>query len=153
MSEEREADWREEMDPARLESSRRARARLREEAKRQAAQWRELRAGSASTVHAVKQVEEAPSLAPQEAPTPLTLNDFEICHTTIVLRRKSKGPYPQPHRVAIQIGCGTHLGDIRLDYFPVATKAAKDLPERARVFCTDVARVVAMELNLREVQR
>lgn len=81
-------------------------------------------------------------------PDPITAREFEVCHVTVVLRRKRKRGYDY-HRLAVQVGCGTHLGDSKLDYVPVTSPAAHDLPKKGDVFGRDMARIVANELTRR----
>lgn len=151
-----EDDVMQSMDPARLEASRKARARLRREEKERAALWHSRRTGSASTADARKRSTPKPEPTADKVPAPpsLTLKDFEVCHATIVLRRRTgMGKYYDlgnpNHRVTVQVGCGTHLGDVRLDYLPMASPGASDLPQRIRVLGTELARMVAAELNKR----
>lgn len=86
---------------------------------------------------------------PRPAPDPITATEFEVCHITTVLRRRTgPGKYTW-FRVSVQVGCGTHMGDVKVNYEPLVHPSARDLPQRGEAFGRDLARILALELNSR----
>ena len=131
----------------REEASRRTRARLAREREEKTARLREER--KASLPIQSRAGVPVPSPSPTKSEPPITDKSLQVCHVTVVLRRKV-GEGHDYHRLNIQVGCGTHLGDSKMDYASLTHPGAHDLPQKGEVFGRDMARVVAAELNRRK---
>jgi hypothetical protein len=127
------------------EASERARARIFKQNQERAALERARRGSPPIQSRAGTPKQPEPPVPP---PEPITDAEFDICHVNVVMRRKVKNGYDY-HRVSVQVGCGTHLSGVKMDYEPLGAGAVRDLPTRADVFGRDVARFVAAELNRR----